>query len=475
MAESNSKKKKTITTEEKKRTSIKKKTNVTSTDGKKQSIKSEKKMTKNPKKKISNEKKSTQKKVNKDSKQGLAQETKKSITREKDVFKTKEVICLILATCIVSLIMGIALARNFSFSKELTLDDNLRMFIKNYHYVLENSISDVKGEDLIKDAMAGMLGALDDDYSAYMDENQKENFNINLAGEYTGIGIEILSTEKGNQIINVYDNSPAEEAGLKKGDFIKQVDDMKTDEKTVTDIADYIKKGKKETFTITVLRENEEVKVTVKRKKITLTSVDSKIIKEESKKIGYIYISIFSNVSYKQFKENLEKLEKSKIDSLIIDVRDNNGGQLSVAHNILSLFLDSSHVIYQTEKQGVKTKFYSKGKTTKKYPIVILQNQNSASASEMLSGALKEEYGALIVGEYSYGKGTIQELITLPDDSEYKFTTKKWLTPKGNWINKKGVEPDYTISLNEKYYKDPTEKNDNQFQKALEVIKKEGK
>lgn len=387
----------------------------------------------------------------------------------KGVFKTKEVVFLILLTCIVSLIMGVSLSKNLPSSKGLELDDNLKTFIKNYHYVLNNSINEVKGEDLIKDAMSGMLGALDDDYSSFMDEAEKENFNINLAGEYEGIGIEIMETEDGNQILSVYSDSPAEEAGLKKGDIITQVDDMNAKDKSVTEIANYIKKGTKEEFEITVLRDKKEMKVTIKRRKITLTSVTSKIIEKNNKKIGYLYISIFSNVSYKQFKENLEKLEKEKIDSLIIDVRNNNGGQLSVAQNILSLFLDSSHVIYQTEKQGVKTKFYSKGKETKKYPIIILQNGNSASASEMLSAALKEEYKAGIVGTASYGKGTIQELITLPDNSEYKFTTKKWLTPRGNWINEKGVSPDYTISLEQKYYENPDDKNDNQLQKALEI------
>ncbi len=396
---------------------------------------------------------------------------KKSVlSPTKGEFKTKEVVFLILLTCIVSLIMGVALSRNFS--KGLNLDKNLKTFIRNYNYVLENSIGDVNGDDLIKDAMAGMLGGLDDDYSAFMDETEKENFNINLAGEYTGIGIEIVSVEKGNQIVSVYSDSPAEKAGLKAGDIIIKVDDMDTKEKSIDEVSNYIKKGKKEEFTIVVLRDKKEKTMTIKRAKVTLTSVTSKIIEKNNKKVGYIYISIFSNVSYKQFKENLEKLEEQNVDSIIIDVRDNNGGQLSVATNILSLFLDSSHVIYQTEKQGVKTKFYSKGKKTKRYPIVVLQNNSSASASEMLSAALKEEYGADIVGTYSYGKGTIQELVTLPDDSEYKFTTKKWLTPKGNWINKKGVAPDYTVSLNNKYYDEPTEENDNQLQKALEVITK---
>ena len=134
--------------------------------------------------------------------------------------------------------------------------------------------------------------------------------------------------------------------------------------------------------------------------------------------------------------------------------------------------MDSKHVIYQTETKGIVKKYYSNGDVTKKYPIVILQNGNSASASEMLSAALKEEYGAITVGETSYGKGTVQELLDLDDDVEYKITTKKWLTPKGNWINKKGVSVDVEVSLSEEYIENPSEDNDNQLIKALEEIVK---
>ena len=146
---------------------------------------------------------------------------------------------------------------------------------------------------------------------------------------------------------------------------------------------------------------------------------------------------------------------------------------MTTASNIVSLFLDSSNIIYQTEKEDQIEKFYSSGKETKKYPVVVLQNSASASASELLSSALKEQYGAKVVGTVSFGKGTVQELITLSDGTEYKFTTKKWLTPKGNWIHKKGVEPDYEVDLEEKYFENPTDENDTQLQKAIEVLTEE--
>ena len=133
--------------------------------------------------------------------------------------------------------------------------------------------------------------------------------------------------------------------------------------------------------------------------------------------------------------------------------------------------MDSTKVIYQIESKGKTIKYYSKGKTTKTYPIVVLQNNESASASELLSAALKEEYGATIIGENSFGKGTVQELVTLPDGTQYKITTKKWLTPTGNWINGTGVTADIVEKLNDSYNETPIEANDNQLQRAIEYLK----
>ena len=242
------------------------------------------------------------------------------------------------------------------------------------------------------------------------------------------------------------------------------------DGKNSTDISDYIKKSEKDNFDMVVERDGEEIEVNLKREKVVINSVTSKIIEKDDKKIGYIYMSIFSATSAKQFKTKLEELEKEEIDSLIIDVRYNNGGHLTTATSILSLFLDKTNIIYQTEKDGKIEKFYSSGTETKKYPIVVLQNEISASASEMLSATLKEQYGAKIVGKNSYGKGTVQELITLSDGTEYKFTTKKWLTPKGNWIHEKGVEVDYEVELDQNYFANPKDELDTQLNKALEIL-----
>jgi len=389
----------------------------------------------------------------------------------KNLFQTSEVVILTLITCVIGIIMGCLIGYNFKKTDVKVYSKDLEEFIKNYNYIIENNIEDVIGTELIKGAIEGMLSKFEDDYSYVIDEEEQDDFNIKLMGEYEGIGVEIVTfAETGTFIYSVFESSPADKAGLKAGDKIIKVDDLDIDGKTSVDISTYIKESDKSNFDITVERDGEKIDVNLKREKITINSVSSKIIEKDDKKIGYIYMSIFSANSSKQFKNKLEELEKEKIDSLIIDVRYNNGGHLTTATSIISLFLDSNNIIYQTDKDGTIEKFYSSGNKTKEYPIVILQNSTSASASEMLSSALKEQYGAIVVGENSFGKGTVQELIKLSDGTEYKFTTKKWLTPKGNWIHEKGVEVDHEVSLDEEYFKNPSDENDNQLQKALEIL-----
>ena len=408
----------------------------------------------------------------------MVKEIKNKIVKRKNKkiknnFTTSEVVFLIIITCIVSLLMGFVISRNKKTENYQIKDKNLKEFIENYNYVKENYYEELDSKGLLDSAFEGMLSSLDDGYSYLMDESDSNTFNIQLNGEYKGIGIEVVSFESGETIVyRVFEDTPAEKAGLKAGDIIKKIDGKTFEDKEATDIAKYIKNKTDKKFKITVIRDDKEKELEVNKDNVTIKAIKSKIYKKNDKKIGYIYIEIFSNVAYKQFKEQLEKLESEKIDSLIIDVRDNTGGHLTTATKIMSLFLDSKHVIYQTETKTKKEKFYSTGKTTKEYPIVILQNNNSASASEMLSATLKEEYGAKVVGESSYGKGTVQELMNLSNGSEYKITTKKWLTPKGNWINKVGVKPDYEVSLNKEYMEEQTEENDNQLQKALEVLSK---
>ena len=388
-------------------------------------------------------------------------------------FSTKEVVALVIITCVVSFVMG---AIFFGGDKQGTtlLDKNLNNFIEQYDYIVENYYDDVDKEEIINGAIKGMVESLGDDYSVYLDQESSENFNITLNGSYEGIGISVATTINDElMIVEVFENSPADKAGLKQMDVIVGLDGEDVREKTATEVTDMIKKSSKDNFTLKVIRDNEEKDIVVEKDIVTLSSVISKIIEKDNKKIGYIGVSIFADNTYNQFKEQLEELEKEKFDSLIIDLRGNSGGHLDAVTDMTSLFLDSKKVIYQMQTKKDVEKFYSSGKKDKTYHIYILIDGNSASASEVMASALNEQLGAKLVGEKSYGKGTVQEVKAISNGDKYKFTTKKWLTSKGHWIKGDGLKPDIEIKLDDKYIEEPIEENDNQLNELIKIIASE--
>lgn len=382
-------------------------------------------------------------------------------------FKTKEVVFLLLITAIISLIMGGIVTYNVTL-KGTNVDSELAEFIKNYDYITNNYYGDVDKNELIDSAISGMLNTLDKN-STYVGSDD-DNFSIYLEGSYEGTGIQVYNDENNNIVIySVFDDTSASKAGLKAGDVIIRLNDKDTTNMSIADFSSIVKKQKGK-FKITYKRDDEEKTVSLKVSKVELKSVYSETIEKNDKKIGYIQMSIFANNTYEQFKKALSNLENENMNGLIIDLRSNSGGHLSSAEEIISLFLDSSHPIYQIKTKDSLNAYYSLGKETKKYKIVILIDKNSASASEVVTSALTEQYGAVTVGEKSYGKGTVQELQSLNDGEQYKLTTKSWLTSKGKVIDGKGIEPDYKVSLDEKYYDEPSFDNDNQLQKAIELI-----
>lgn len=385
-------------------------------------------------------------------------------------FATKEVVTLVIITCIVSFIMGAIFFGNDSGSNKL-LDKELNEFIEQYDYIVNNYYEDVDKKELINGAIKGMVESLGDDYSVYLEQSSSENFNITLNGSYEGIGISV-ATSANNEIVivGVFENSPASKAGLKPLDIIKSFDGEDLTDKTATELTNMIKKSSKKSINLGILRDNEEKYVTVEKDIVTLNSVSSKILNENNINIGYIQVSIFAENTYKQFKEQLSNLEKKGIDSLIIDLRGNSGGHLDTVTDMTSLFLDSKKVIYQIQTKTKTEKIYSNGKKNKNYPIYILIDTDSASASEVMASALSEQLGAKLVGENSYGKGTVQEVKYTSSGDQYKFTTKKWLTSKGVWIKGKGLKPDIEIKLNEEYLNNPSEENDNQLNELIKII-----
>ena len=396
-------------------------------------------------------------------------------------FKIHEVIIMVAAACFLSFfagstIMELKMNRNFEDTKtikENIKDKSLRRFIDNYEYIIDNYYKDIDKEELINGAIEGMMGTLDDPYTVYMEDDAYNNFNIILNGSYNGIGVEIAqSTDNKLYILGIIDDSPASKSGLAVGDIIIGFNDEDVSSYTASEFSDLVSSCNDTKLKIRVMRNNEEKEFTISKENINLASVASKIYEINDHKVGYIYISVFAINTVEQFKDELNKLEKENIDSLIIDVRSNNGGHLSTAEEIASMFVDDSYIIYKTVKNGKTTSYKSKGKKTKKYPIVALVDSRSASASELLVGCLKDNLNATVVGTKTYGKGTVQELITLTNGDQYKITTREWLTPKGTQVNGVGIEPDVEVKLSTSYFINPSEETDNQLQEALNYITK---
>ena len=345
-----------------------------------------------------------------------------------------------------------------------TATKEIQKFIEEYNYILENYYGDIDKDELISNAIKGMVSSLDE-YSQFVDEDSN-NFSITLAGEYEGLGVGITMTTDNEIIISsIYPNSHAEKAGLNIYDVITKFNDESVEGLSTSDLVDKI--SNTDSIKLTILRGTEELTFDLKKEKVVIESVHSEM-KENN--IGYIKVDIFANNTYSQFQKALTKLENDGMESLIIDLRGNSGGHLLAVENMLSLFMNDTHVIYQTEDKNGIEKIYSTGNKDKTYKIVILQNLGSASASEVMATSLREQLGAYIIGNTSYGKGTIQNLQTISGVGQYKVTTKKWLTSNGEWINEVGVKPNLEISLSEDYYKNPTLENDSQYQAAIKYL-----
>ena len=318
-----------------------------------------------------------------------------------------------------------------------------------------------------------MINYLDDPYATYFDGTNSTTFNQTLEGNYEGIGVEVTSDNNKVKVTKVFDDTPAKKAGIKVGDYITKVNGESTEGKTLSEVVSSIKNAKSKDVEITITRDNQEKVLKVTRMTVDMPYTSSKVYEQNGKKIGYLKIEMFSNNIGKQVKKELTSLEKQKIDKLVIDVRDNPGGYLTQVTDILSLFMTKKDVIYQLQTKDKKQKVYGiSSKATYKYPVTVIINENSASASEILASAFKETYGAEVVGVNSYGKGTVQKTGDLNNGDTIKYTVQKWLTPKGTWINEKGVTPTKEVKLELADGKTLTEDNDTQLKAAIELASK---
>ena len=390
-----------------------------------------------------------------------------------NTFSMFEVIIIILISILFGVIIGyiITCSKNPLYGS----DKDLVEIVKVYENLTDDYYDNVDRSKLSDAAIKGMVEAVEDPYTNYMDSDVADEFNETVKGSFVGIGVTVTYDEGYYQVIDIMKNTPASKSDLKIDDIIMRVDDkdIKEDEQAFRSI----RKGKVGTKVKLTVKRNDEMKdITLKRALIEIESVHNHIFDYEDLSIGYVKIDTFASNSYKQFKKAIDRFDKKKVDALVIDVRDNPGGQLDQTREILSTFFPRRTVLYQIQAKNTTKKIYSSNSITKKYPVAVLINGASASAAEVLASCFKENYkDVVIVGEKSYGKGTVQKSQTLNSGNSIKYTTEKWLTSKGKWLGDKGVIPDITVAAPEEYYENAIYENDTQLKEALKSLKESNK
>lgn len=344
----------------------------------------------------------------------------------------------------------------------------------------QNYLFDFDDEDIYEGSLKGMFANLGDPYTAYYTKDEYSKLMETLDGRYQGIGLSVQASKEGYiKAVSVFDKSPAKEAGIKPGDYITKVNGETYGSDQLEEAVAEIKGEPGTTVKLTILRTEEgktnskEFEVEVKRDDVVVDTVDDEVIDIDDKKIGYIHIKAFDDVTWDDFSESFNRLKSENIDGLVLDVRNNPGGALDVVINIADNFLDEGVIVSTKDKNGNEVTEKSDAEADD-IPLVILQNENSASASEILAGALKDRGRAKVVGTQSFGKGVVQKLFTLDNGAGAKITISEYFTPNGTEINKVGVTPDVEVEANEDLDLNKQDfKNDTQFVKALSELLKD--
>lgn len=387
-------------------------------------------------------------------------------------FSLAWVIGIVVVTSIISAITaGVIVYNNNKLSYDTTYGDlsndkDLNEFLSVYANILSSYYEDVDTGALLDQAIAGMMDYLGDDYTTYLDDESTAELFDSLSGEYTGIGVSINNSDK--SIVKVYKDTPASKAGIQEGDIIVGFNDTDVTNMTATEVVNLIK-GSNDYFTLRLQRGTQTISVSLKNETLIAPNIDYYMV--ENTNIGYLSLQTFSNTLATQVKDALNELEKSGMKSLIIDLRNNTGGFLTAATDVANMFLEKGKRIYGLNYQNNITNFNDETSEHKEYEIVVLINENTASASEILAAALKESYGATLVGETSFGKGKVQQTMKLDDGSMVKYTSAYWLTPNGTCIDGIGINPDYYI-VNEEVADEAGNITipDAQLNKAIEVL-----
>ena len=381
------------------------------------------------------------------------------------------VIIIIVTTAVISaLSTGILIMRNYSTDdgqsySEIIKDENIQEFIDVYSKLTTNYYENINKKEIIDSAISGMTSYLGDQYTGLLDEDKSSSLYDSLNAKYDGIGITI----KDSYIENVLYNSSAAKAGLKMNDKILSINNINIESKTSDEIKNIINENKSNKIDLRVIRNNEILDFN----NLKITSIDYPNLRYsfvENNDIGYIKIDLFSTNINKQLENALFQL--SKYSGLIIDLRNNSGGYLEEAYQTAEIFLPKGSVIYSLlQKDNRKQEFKDKTNDKQDVPIVVLVNGNTASAAEILAAALKDSYGAVLVGSQTYGKGKVQHTYSLSSGEMVKYTASLWYRPNGTNIDGTGIIPDYQVENDfETNEANETIIIDNQYKKAIDII-----
>ena len=326
-------------------------------------------------------------------------------------------------------------------------------FWEAWNKLKEKSVQEVGNDKMVQGAISGMLASTGDPYTVYFTKQENDRFREDIGGEFSGIGIEIVEKDNLPTVVAPLPDSPAEKAGFKPGDIILEVDGAKTSDLGFNETINRIRGTEGTKVTLKVMRASvtDPITIEVVRDKITVKSVEWSLENVNGKKVEHIKIRQFGDDTDALFESAAQDVIKNNPEGVILDLRNDPGGYLETAVNVASYFVKDGVIVTEKGRDGNSTEYKSTGKgTLKNYKLTVLVNGGSASASEIVTGALKDRLGTKIIGEKTFGKGSVQELIDLSDGSAVKITVAKWFTPNGSQINELGISPDIAIVDDEK-------------------------